>query len=95
VKIFSTSQNPKDTVTKMNTLSQSDIKVGDLVRIKSSGTVAQVTSMYHSSRDNCSMLTLTEYRQVAGHPVLFSQALLYGTVTEAAVTRISDTATYS
>lgn len=91
MKIFSTSQNPKDTLTQMNNLSQSDIKVGDLVRIKSSGTVAQVTSMYHSSRDNCNMLTLAEYRQVAGHHV--SQAFLYGTVTQAAVTRISDTVT--
>lgn len=87
MKIFSTLQKPKDTLNQMNNLSQSDISVGNLVRINSSGIVAEVTSMYYSSRDNCNMLTLTEYRQDKRDNVL--KAILYGTITQAAVTRIS------
>lgn len=72
---------------KMNTLSQMEIKVGDLVRINSSGVVAEVSSIYHSVQDNCKMLTLHESRT--------NGVFLYGTVSEKGVNKISDTAVFS
>jgi hypothetical protein len=87
MKIFSTTQNSKDVLNKMNTLSQMEIKVGDLVRINSSDVVAEVSSIYHSARDNCKMLTLHECRK--------NGVFLYGTVSEKAVTKISDTVVFN
>ena len=87
MKIFSTTQNSKDMLNKMNTLSQMEIKVGDLVRINSSDVVAEVSSIYHSARDNCKMLTLFEQRGGA--------EVLYGTVSEKGVNKISDTVVFN